>query len=270
MALEVQSVSFSWPRREALKSVSLSLKPGEFVGFLGPNGSGKSTFLKNILGFLKPSSGRVLYSGCGEILEEFSDAKNSRSERSRRLAFVPQSPAFRAAFTVSELVLMGRLPHLKDRWGGYSPADKQKAVNVMEMLGITPLAERNVMTLSGGEIQKAVIARCLAQEADVLLLDEATSGLDLNHAIEIMELMRKKADEENKIILAVLHDINLASQYCDRILFLKDGSLRYQGKPSEILSEKVLEDIYGIRVAIHPDENGRPFVLPRREARNVY
>ncbi|MDR1909982.1 MAG: ABC transporter ATP-binding protein, partial [Spirochaetaceae bacterium] len=170
----------------------------------------------------------------------------------------------RAAFTVAESVLMGRLPHLKDRWAGYSREDRRKAAEVMELLGIADMAERNVTTLSGGEMQKAVIARCLVQEGDILLLDEATSGLDLNHSVEIMELLRRKADEEGTIILAVLHDLNLASQYCDRILLLKNGRLRFQGRPPEILTEDVVEEIYGIRAVVTADENNRPVVLPRR------
>jgi iron complex transport system ATP-binding protein len=112
-----------------------------------------------------------------------------------------------------------------------------------------------------------IIARCLVQEGDIILLDEATSGLDLNHSIEIMELMRKKAAEESKTVVAVLHDLNLASQYCDRIVLLKEGRIRYQGSPREILSSEVLEDIYGIQAVVGIDAYGRPFVLPRRAAR---
>jgi iron complex transport system ATP-binding protein len=259
VGLDIENLSFSWPRRRILEAVSLSLKPGELVGFLGPNGSGKSTFLKNLLGFLKPSGGRILFAG-----ESGDRAELSPLERARRLSFVPQLSGMRASFTVGEMVLMGRLPRLKDRWAGYDQEDRQKAAEVMETLGIASMAERSVMTLSGGELQKAVIARCLVQEGDILLLDEATSGLDLNHSIEIMELMRRKAGEEGKIILAVLHDLNLASQYCDRVLLLKEGRLRFEGTPAEALTEETLEEIYGIRVAVRIDENGRPVALPRR------
>lgn len=265
-ALDIQNLGFSWPRRNLLESVSLSLGAGELTGFLGPNGSGKSTFLKNILGFLRPCHGKILYAGGnGETFAEIAP-----NERARVFSFVPQSPGLQAAFTVSELVLMGRLPYLKDRWAGYTRADRQKAEKVMAVMGIDGMADRNVMTLSGGELQKAVIARCLVQEGEILLLDEATSGLDLNHAVEIMELMRKKARDEGKIILAVLHDINLAAQFCDRIVLLKNGRLQYQGKPEDVLTEKTVEDIYGIRAKVGIDEGGRPFVLPRRREHHVY
>jgi iron complex transport system ATP-binding protein len=258
VSLKAEEVSFAYHERIILRDISLSLKPGEFLGFLGPNGSGKSTFLKNLLGYLKPSRGRIVFSGSGLV--------PTRAERSRRLAFVPQNSRPPAALSVRELILMGRLPHIRDRWAGYGKADRQKVEETLAVLGIVDMAERDVTSLSGGEMQKVIIGRCLVQEGDILLLDEATSGLDLNHTIEIMELMRKKADEERKTIVAVLHDLNLASQYCDRIVLLKNGGLRYQGSPREILTEEVVEEIYGVRAVVKADEYGRPFVLPRRSA----
>jgi iron complex transport system ATP-binding protein len=254
--LEARGISFAYHERLVLNDISLSLKRGEFLGFLGPNGSGKSTFLKNLLGYLKPSQGRIVFSG----------AEFSRVERSRRLAFVPQNSMPPASLSVQDVVLMGRLPHIRDRWAGYGKADKQKVAETLKALGIEDMAERDVTSLSGGEMQKVIIGRCLAQEGDILLLDEATSGLDLNHTIEIMELMRKKADDEGKTIVAVLHDLNLAAQYCDRIVLLKNGRVRYEGNPCVILTEEVVEEIYGVRAAVKTDEYGRPFVLPRRAA----
>jgi iron complex transport system ATP-binding protein len=258
VSLSAWGVSFAYHERLILNDISLSLKAGEFLGFLGPNGSGKSTFLKNLLGFLKPSQGQIVFSGSGAV--------PTRAERSRRLAFVPQNSFPPASLSVRDVVLMGRLPHIRDRWAGYGKADREKVEEILGVLGIAGMAERDVASLSGGEMQKVIIGRCLVQEGDILLLDEATSGLDLNHTIEIMELMRKKADEEGKTIVAVLHDLNLASQYCDRIVLLKNGRLRYEGTPPEILTEEVVEEIYGIRAAVKTDEYGRPFVLPRRAA----
>jgi iron complex transport system ATP-binding protein len=262
VGIEVRGLRFAYRDRPVLRDISLSLGAGEFLGFLGPNGSGKSTFLKNLLGFLKPSAGRIVFSGSpGDpgALSEFS-----RAERARRLAFVPQSPGIRSSLSVRDLVLMGRLPHLKDRWAGYSGEDRRMVEEVLRILDMEDMADRDVMSLSGGELQKAVIGRCLVQEGDIILLDEATSGLDLNHTIEIMELMRRKADREAKTIVAVLHDLNLAAQYCDRIVLLKDGKLRYQGCPPDILTEGIVEEIYGVRAAVKIDEDGRPYVLPRR------
>jgi iron complex transport system ATP-binding protein len=261
MSLKACGISFAYHERLILNDISLSLRGGEFLGFLGPNGSGKSTFLKNLLGFLKPSRGKIVFSGTNEV--------PSRTERSRRLAFVPQNSRPPASLSVRDVILMGRLPHIRDRWAGYGKADREKVEETLKALGISGMAERDVMSLSGGEMQKVIIGRCLVQEGDILLLDEATSGLDLNHSIEIMELIRKKADQEGKTVVAVLHDLNLASQYCDRIVLLKNGHLRYQGSPRDILTEEVVEEIYGIRAVVKTDEYGRPFVLPRRAAPDI-
>jgi iron complex transport system ATP-binding protein len=261
MSLTAEGVSFAYRGVSVLEEISISLKPGEFLGFLGPNGSGKSTFLKNILGFLTPSRGRIVFSG--------TEAPPTRRERARRIAFLPQNPVLPGSLLVKEVIILGRLPRLQDRWAGYGRADRQKVWEVMEVLGIGDLAERKVTELSGGEQQKVIIGRCLVQEGDILLLDEATSGLDLNHTVEIMEFMRRKAGEEKKTILAVLHDLNLASQYCDRIALLKDGRLRYQGSPREIITAAVVEEIYGIRAVIQKDDEGRPVVLPKRNNRSV-
>ncbi|MDR2435342.1 MAG: ABC transporter ATP-binding protein [Treponema sp.] len=256
MYLEVRDLSFAYRDRQVLRDISLSLCPGEVLGLLGPNGSGKSTFLKTLLGYLKPSGGAVVFSGIPD--------PSDRKSLSRLLSFVPQRPELAVSFSVRECILMGRLPHLRSRWAGYDRQDRQKVEAVLSVLGIEELADRDITTLSGGEVQKVIIGRCLAQEGEVFLLDEVTGGLDLNHTIEIMELMRRKADEERKGIVAVLHDLNLASQYCDRIVLLKDGSVRCQGKPQDILTEALVEDIYGIRALVLKGADGKPFVLPRR------
>jgi iron complex transport system ATP-binding protein len=256
MSVTVRDLGFAYRERMVLREISLSLRPGEMVGFLGPNGSGKSTFLKNLLGFLRPSRGRIVFAGLGE--------NPAPKQLARRLALVPQNSLHRPLLPVKEFILMGRLPHLKDRWAGYDGEDRRKTAEVMAVLGLAPLADRYVTQLSGGEFQKAVIGRCLVQEGDILLLDEVTTGLDLNHTIEIMELMREKADREGKTILAVLHDLNLAAQYCDRLVLLKDGRIRRQGRPAEVLTAGTVEEIYGVRAAVLTDEKGRPYVLPRR------
>jgi iron complex transport system ATP-binding protein len=251
--LEAQKIRFAYHNRETLKGISLSLRSGEF---LGPNGSGKSTFLKILPGYLKPLKGRIVFSGIPD--------PRSQKELSRLLAFVPQRPGLAMPLTVRELILMGRLPHLRSRWAGYDRGDRQKVDAVLAVLGIEGLANRDVTTLSGGEAQKVIIGRCLVQKGEVFLLDEVTTGLDLNHTIEIMELIRRKADEEGKSIVAVFHDLNLASQYCDRIVILKNGSVRSQGSPREILTEELVEDIYGIRALVLHGEDGKPIVLSRR------
>jgi iron complex transport system ATP-binding protein len=249
--LYTENLCFSYYERPILRDISLSLRRGEFLGLLGPNGSGKSTFLKNLLGYLKPSQGRIVFAG---------------EPGKPCIAFVPQSTGLAAAMTVRDVVLMGRLPYLKDRWAGYRREDHERVTEILSTLGLLPLADRNMLNLSGGELQKTLIARCLVQEGDILLLDEATSGLDLNHTIEIMELMKKKTSEDAKTVVAVLHDLNLASQYCDRIVMLKNGAVYCAGTPGTVLTEEVLDAVYGIRAVIQRDEYGNPFVVPRRSS----
>jgi len=256
-AMEAAGVGFSYRRRIVLDGMNLRVHTGDFIGFLGPNGSGKTTFLKNLLGYLKSSSGTILCSGM--------DIRSaSPSDLSRAIAFVPQQTSLRSPITVTEAVVMGRLPHLKDRWTGYSKTDFNKTYEVISALGLSALAERPVTCLSGGELQKVVLARCLVQESDIFLLDEATAGLDLNHSVEIMELMRKKANNEKKAIVAVLHDINLACSYCDRIALIKGGKIRYEGPPAEVITADILEDVFSFRAKVGYLDDGTPFVLPRR------
>jgi iron complex transport system ATP-binding protein len=254
--IDVQDIRFAYRGREILKKISLSLRSGDFLGLLGPNGSGKSTFLKNLLGYLKPQKGRIVFSGTPGL--------PGTNDVSRFLSFVPQRPGLSMPLLVRDLVLMGRLPHICSRWAGYDKQDRRKVEEALSALGIEDLADRDVTRLSGGELQKVIICRCLVQEGEVFLLDEVTSGLDLNHCIEIMELIRRKADEEGKIIVAVFHDLNLASQYCDKVLFLKNGQIYCEGNPREVLTERVIEDIYGIRPLIFKGEDDKPIVLPRR------
>ncbi|MDR3192759.1 MAG: ABC transporter ATP-binding protein [Treponema sp.] len=256
MNIDVQDLRFAYHGRKVLREISLSLHSGEFLGLLGPNGSGKTTLLKNLLGYLKPQKGRIVFSGLPEGL--------GPEDSSRFLAFVPQRPGLAMPLLVRELILMGRLPHLRSHWAGYDTEDLRKVEEVLSALSIEGLADRDVTRLSGGELQKVIIGRCLVQEGEVFLLDEVTAGLDLNHSIEIMELIRRKVDEEGKIVVAVFHDLNLASQYCDRVIFLKNGKVYCQGNPRVVLTEQVLEDIYGIRALVFKGEDDKPIVLPRR------
>jgi len=258
----VDSVTFGFGRKEtaahspALKNVSLTIAPGEVLGILGPNGSGKSTLLKVLMRILIPQQGRVELFGRPH-------AAFSQAEVSRRVAFVPQETQQAFPFTISEMVLMGRYPHHNRTWGpGWeSSQDRAVAMQAMNDLDVSHLGARLITNVSGGERQRAVIARALAQEPDVLLLDEPTAFLDLHHQLEIARIIRRLNRERGLTVVLVSHDLNLASQYCDRVLLLREGEIVTMGSPAEVVAREPLERVYGCPVLVdqHP-QTGMPRV----------
>jgi iron complex transport system ATP-binding protein len=238
-----------------LKGVSLSVATGEVVGLVGPNGSGKTTLIRAITGSLKPSAGRI------ELGSEDVD-RLSQVERARRVAVVPQNAMLPDAFSALEVVLMGRTPHLR-LLQNETPHDIQAARQAMEQTSTWDLADRVMGELSGGERQRVVLARALAQETLLLLLDEPTAHLDIGHQGATLGLVRRLCVNEGKGVLAVVHDLTLAAQYCDRLVLLKDGEVAAEGDCESTLRQDVLERVYGARVSVfaHP-ETGRPVVAP--------
>ncbi len=262
-ALRADRISFSYGGERSrsstqsspvLMDLSAVVHQGEMVGILGPNGSGKTTFLKAVLRFLRLDSGTVYYFGS-------SDSQIDGKELSRTMGLVPQRSGGGGSLTVREMVNLGRIPHLNDRWSGFSDRDRDMVDRVMKNLDIMRFRDRACASLSGGEFQKVLLARALVQESRVLLLDEATANLDLHHCVEIMDLVRDKA-RSGCAVSAVMHDLNLAAGYCDRVLFLKAGQVRYQGTPAEVYRPETLHEIFGIEVYLDSDAAGVPFVLP--------
>jgi iron complex transport system ATP-binding protein len=254
------SVAYRRGAREVvvLKGVSLSVSAGEVVGLVGPNGSGKTTFIRAVTGALKPLGGRITLGG--EALESLS-----ARERARRVAVVPQSGSLPEAFTVLEVVLMGRTPHLRFLQNE-GEQDVDAAQRAMIATNTRELAQRRIGELSGGERQLVVLARALAQETPLLLLDEPTAHLDIGHQGVALDLVRRLCASGSRGALAVVHDLTLASQYCDRIVLLRDGEIVLQGDAESTLRQDVLERVYGARVSVfaHP-ETGRPVVAPLPE-----
>ena len=253
--LEVKGIHYSYGDSEVLKDATLQVNRCEIVAMVGPNGSGKSTLLKIINGILKPSKGTIKWDG--------TDLTHlSPNAISRLIATVPQDKLIPDGFTTFDLVMMGRMPYL-GLWRGENSHDFEIASYAMRSTHTIHLASKRLNTLSGGEQQRAFLAMALAQETQLLLLDEPTASLDLAYQVALMNTITKVKAEKNSAVLTAIHDINIAAQYCDRILMLKHGRIWKEGTPSEILTQNNIYDVYGARVQIidHP-ESGLPVVVP--------
>lgn len=255
MELRAEAVSFAYPGRRVLDGVSLAVAPGERLGILGPNGSGKSTLIRLLCGVLKPTAGRVLLDG------EDMAAIPTR-ELARRVAVVPQEIALDFPFSVTEVVLMGRSPHLTGL-GFESPDDLTVAEEAMRQTGVLDLARRSFLELSGGEKQRVVIARALAQQPRLLLLDEPATFLDIRHEVEIFDLLTDLSEGRGITLVVVLHDLNVAGLYCRRLAFLRDGRLLAEGPTDDVLTYANVRATYDTEVYVdRNDITGRINVLP--------
>jgi len=228
---------------DVLRDVSLSVVPGELVGLLGPNGSGKTTLLLVLSGVLAPRSGTVKLGGAP--LHRLRPR-----ERARRIAAVPQRPEHIPDLDALSLVLMGRYPHTT-LLRGYGPEDHAAAEAALRDTGCAHLAARGARTLSGGELQRVLLARALAQGADTLLLDEATAGLDVARALDILDLLHARHLAGARIVAAV-HDLNLAALYCTRLIFLKRGRVVVDGPVERTFTAAVLSEVYETPVVVRP------------------
>jgi len=257
LAAEGLTVAYSSGSRDfvALRDVSLSVSPGEVLGLVGPNGSGKTTFIRAVTGVSKPVAGRVLIAG--------QDASEMRQrDLAQQIAVVPQDSALPPAFSALECVLMGRTPHLR-LLQNEGRRDLDIARRAMTATDTWRFADRLLGELSGGERQRVIVARALAQETPVLLLDEPTAHLDIGQQAAVLRLVRASARGEGKAVLAVVHDLTLAAQYCDRLVLLRCGSVAAGGTPEQVLQPALLRDIYGVAVDVFPHPvTGRLVVAP--------
>lgn len=253
--LRLSNVSVSYGQRRVLDGVSLEVESGQVVALVGPNGAGKSTLIRAVSGVVPMQSGEARVNG--EALHTLSTM-----ERARFVAVVPQAHSLPAAFTVEEVVLMGRTAHLG--WlGRAGDSDRQLVRHALDQTQLLALSERYVGELSGGEQQRVLLARALAQDTPVMLLDEPTTHLDLQHRENLIRLVRDLALEKNLAILMVLHDLNLAGLYAQRVALLVGGRLEATGSAAEVLTEARLSQVYHMRVRVIPHpEHGTPLVLP--------
>ncbi|MHC1724926.1 MAG: ABC transporter ATP-binding protein [Syntrophobacteraceae bacterium] len=227
---------------EVLKGLSFSVEGGEFVGILGPNGSGKSTLVLALSGVIPIQAGRIEIHG--------TELKRlGLKERARLVAVINQDGDIRFPFSCREVVSMGRYPHQK-RWCLDSISDHEAVEKALVLTDTQFLAERLISAVSGGERQRVLMAKSLAQETPVLILDEATSAMDIHRKLQIFKVLERLNREENLTVMAVLHDINLAALFCHRMLFLKEGNIEADGPTGEVLTPDVLENIYQTRVMV--------------------
>jgi iron complex transport system ATP-binding protein len=253
--LSAAGVCFDYGGRRVLDAVDLALDGGELLGVIGPNGAGKSTLVRLLAGVVRPGAGRVALRG--RALADWPSR-----ERAREIALVPQDPRVEFPYTVLEVVLMGRAPHL--------PAlalpgrhDLDLARRALARLEVGELEGRRIDELSGGERQRVFLARALAQEPRVLLLDEPTTHLDLRHQTQLHDVARDLARSGGVAVLSVLHDLNLAAAYCDRLVLLEGGRVACGGPPGQVLQPALLERCFGTRVWVGQHAvTGAPIVLP--------
>jgi ABC-type cobalamin/Fe3+-siderophores transport system ATPase subunit len=254
--VEVVGLSAAYGRTRVLSDVRLAVEPGGWTAVIGPNGSGKSTLLRSVLCF-HPHEGLVRVDGVP------TDGM-PRRERARQMAYAPQRPVVPEGVTTGDYVTLGRTPH-RALLSAPREVDRRVVADVMDRLGLAGLADRLVSTLSGGEQQRAVLARALAQQPRVLLLDEPTAALDLGHAQQVLDLVDRLRRQDGLTVLSTLHDLSLAGQYADRLALLSEGRVVAEGRPGDVLTAEALHRHYGARAEVVAGPFG-PAVLPLRAA----
>jgi len=254
MMLSIQDLTCGYESGFAVRDINLTVKRGEILGLIGPNGCGKTTLLRAITGALKPSKGRVL-------LENTDLASIENKERARSIAVVSQGPQF-ASMTVEEFVLLGRMPYFSRFQFLESAKDREIANEAMTLTDSLRFRDHSIARISGGEQQLAMVARALAQQPKLLLLDEPTAHLDITHQVGVLDLVRRLNRKFGLTVIIVLHDLNLAAEYCHRMALLDAGNLRKIGTPEEVMDYRIIEEVYKTVVVIGKNPvSARPHVM---------
>ena len=254
--IELDNVSSGYGEAPILKGISYTIAANGFYALLGPNGAGKSTLLYTLMGYLKPDKGSIRIYG-----KNMTSLK--RNYLAQQIAFVPQESVQEFDHRVGETILMGRYPYL-GLLQSHTAEDRQAAEAVMDTLNLQELKNRWFSELSGGEKQRVFIARALVQETPFILLDESLSQLDINHQIEIMTLLKEIHQKQQKTVLIVSHNLNLAANYADQLIFLKDGRLLATGEPEKLMQTSTLKQLFGIalQTTINPNSLRPNIVYP--------
>lgn len=255
VSIRLNNLRWKYGEREILKGICTTLKERSFTAIIGPNGSGKTTLLRNILKTLEPEVNSV-------FIADTDVMDLARRDLARILGYVPQGAKIDFNFSVFDIVLMGRTPHLK-RFQNEDERDMAIARHAMEITEVWYLRDQQINEVSGGEAQRVVIARALAQEPKVLILDEPTAHLDLHHQIDIMNMVANQCKDKDITAVTVLHDLNLAFEYSDHVVLLNDGSIFMEGEPEEVLTAENIRKVYGIDISItHNPATGKPHIIP--------
>lgn len=246
--LEVTDLGYEYSEKKVLESISFNVRPGEILGILGPNGCGKTTMLKNLNRNLSPHRGCILLDGTD--LEEMH-----KRDIAKRIASVPQSNEIRFAFTVREMVEMGRMP-FQEAFRGNSSEDERIVDESMELTGISGMSDRLINTMSGGERQRVIIARAIAQSPEIILMDEPTLHLDINMQFEVLDLVSDLAKRKGLTVIIVSHDLPMVARYCDRMILIHDRTVYAEGTPEKILTPENMRTVFNIDAKFEIDERG--------------
>ena len=249
MNISAKDIHLSYGAKEILKGVDIHSENGEFVGLIGPNGSGKSTLLKCIYRILKPNAGQV-------FLDEEELRAMSIKESARKMGVVAQHNYYNFEFTVREVVMMGRAPH-KKALERDNAKDYEIVEEALKTVGMEEFAQRSFSTLSGGEQQRVILARALAQQTPCLILDEPTNHLDITHQLQLMRIVKNLS----ATVISAIHDLNIAAMFCDRIYALKEGRIIAQGTPREVLTKDFIRQVYQVDAEIAKDSGGQMHIL---------
>jgi iron complex transport system ATP-binding protein len=253
--VELRGLGVHYGDAVALRNVTHVVERGEWLGLIGANGAGKTTLLRAVARLIE-YRGEITVAGQ-------ATTSLSRKQFAQLVAYVPQKPEFPPEMRAIDYVALGRMPHL-GYFGAEGPHDRVRCGELLERLGLDTMAERHLATMSGGELQRLVLARALAQEAPVVLLDEPTSALDLGRRVEALELVDELRLERGLTVISAMHDLSLAAQFADRLVLLADGAIVASGTPEEVLDEALLDLHFGTQVRILRTQDGELVVVPRR------